>query len=171
MDTREDTTHEGGAGRRTTSSPRYALRTALLTALVALTAVAGCAEKPCESVAATEDVKRLDVLLDGGKLCKDEKGVASIDYPGKDIAAVKKQYEDELGGKGWKTEKNLDSDKLPIVVFAKDSDKVMVTIGKSSDRRVTFAMVKHCPPSGSPIHAPCIDSITKLGDALAKYDD
>ena len=140
-------------------------------ALLLVAGLTGCGEKPCEAISTTKDVKRLDVLLDGGKLCKDEKGVASIDYPGKDISAVKKLYEDELSGKGWKPDTAMDSDKLPIVVFANDKgDKMMVTIGKSGDRRVTFAMVKHCPEKGSPIHAPCIDGITKLVAALKKYN-
>jgi hypothetical protein len=123
------------------------ITTASILSLV-LCAATACGEKPCESIPTTDAVKRLDVLLDGGKLCEDDSGVAWIDYPGKAVPDVRSTYVKHLEGKGWKAETAQESDKLPIVSFSKGSDTVMVTIGKSSERRVTFVMVKYCPPAG-----------------------
>lgn len=134
---------------------------------VALLGLAGC-EKPCPSVSATKTVDRLGVLLDGGSLCKDEMGVASIDYAKKSVEEVKKGYEDKLGGAGWKAEIPKESDKLPIIIFSKGEEKIMVTIGKSGDRHVTFALIKHCGDPGTEISKACVKDITALGDALKK---
>lgn len=138
-----------------------------LLALPLLLLATGC-EKPCSSVPSTKTVDRLGVLLDGGNLCKDESGVASIDYPKKSVDEIKKAYEDKLGGAGWKAEIPKESDKLPIIIFSKGEEKVMVTIGKSGDRHVTFALIKHCGDPGTEISKMCVKDITALGEALKK---
>ncbi len=121
----------------------------------------GCA-KPCDGIAASEDAKRLGIVLDGGRVCSEDKSVASIDYPDAKGDALGQTYKAALEKSGY-TAELVDSTKM-VVYATKGGDVVFaVTAPKSKERGVPFAVVRYCTQDY------CRASLKELADAMKKY--
>lgn len=104
-------------------------------------------------------MKRLGFVLEGGRVCKDERSVATVDYPEADAAALTKKHEESLSGAGWKVETPSEG----IVYATKDSDTLFIVTGKKSeDRKVPFAVVRYCENEG------CRSQLSELAQAMKK---
>ena len=119
-----------------------------------------CGEKPCEGISVPDHIKGLDLVLDGGNLCKDEKMVASVDYPGTTPEDITSRYEKELGEKGWEVEQ---PDKNTLYM-TRGGETLFGIMGKSSDRRVTFAIVRYCAKDNEL----CRKTLHELAKAMAR---
>ena len=128
--------------------------------LVALaTLVAGCA-KPCEPVPESDTVKQLGFVLPGGRVCKDEKSVATVDYPDAKAEALEGLHKDVLGKAGWSVENPSEG----TLLAKRAGDTLFIVTGKKSkDRRVPFAVVRYCQDDG------CREQLTALATAMKKY--
>ncbi len=120
--------------------------------------LSGCA-KPCDPITESATAKRLGIVLPGGRVCKEEKSVASIDYPsikGEELAST---YRSTLGSAGWSAELVSEG-----TLFAtKDADTLFIVTGKKSkDRRVPFAVVRYCENPG------CRAMLQELANAMKK---
>src|SRR5689334_11591446 len=60
--------------------------------------------KPCDPIPESATVKSLGFVLEGGLVCKDEKSVATVDYPKAEADKLTDQHKDVLGKAGWKVE-------------------------------------------------------------------
>lgn len=107
-------------------------------------AAAGCQE-PCDPIADSPTAKRLGVVLDGGRVCKEDNLVVTVEYPGRRPEELAGAYARALVGSGWKAEQVS-----PAAVLAtRDADTVFVVTGKDEKtRRVPFAVVRHCSDPG-----------------------
>jgi len=131
----------------------------VLVSLLACTSVAGCA-KPCDPIQESETVKRMGIVMNGGRVCKDQKSVASIDYPkikGEELAST---YQTTLTSAGW----NVRAPSEGTLYAEKAEDTLFIVTGKKSkERRVPFAVVRYCENSY------CRETLSKLADAMGKY--
>jgi hypothetical protein len=125
---------------------------------LSLAALAGCA-KPCDPLPLSATVKSLGFVLDGGRVCKDEKSVATVDYPDANADALVKLHQDALTKAGWAVE--VPSEGILYTTKAK-STLFIVTGKKSSDRRVPFAVVRYCLDEG------CRKDLRELATAMKK---
>lgn len=120
--------------------------------------VSGCA-KPCDPIPQSATVKSLGFVLEGGRVCKDEKSVASVDYPDADADALVKQHKDVLTKAGWTVETPSDG----VLYTTKAKNTLFIVTGKkSSDRRVPFAIVRYCQDDY------CRKDLRALADAMKK---
>jgi len=131
----------------------------LLVSILACTTIAGCA-KPCDPIPESATVKRMGVVLEGGRVCKDEKSVASIDYPKMKADELSSTYQTTLSNAGWTVKAPSEG-----TLYAEKADDTLfiVTGKKSKERRVPFAVVRYCEDSY------CRESLSKLADAMGKY--
>jgi hypothetical protein len=137
------------------------LRTWLVLGALTSTFAAGCS-KPCDDIGASADAKRLGIVLDGGRVCKEDKSVASIDYPDAKGDSLGETYKSALEKAGY-TAELVDSSKK-VVYATKGGDTVFaVTAEKSKERGVPFAVVRYCT------EAYCRSSLKELADAMKKY--
>ncbi|MCE7975553.1 MAG: hypothetical protein DYG92_14730 [Leptolyngbya sp. PLA1] len=113
------------------------VRTWLLAVVVA---AAGC-QKPCDPIAESPTARRLGVVLDGGRVCKEDNLVVTVEYPDRKREELAGAYASALEKAGWKAEQVS-----PATVLAtRDADTVFVVTGKDEKtRRVPFAVVRHC---------------------------
>ena len=113
----------------------------LVPVLVAAACLGGCA-KPCHGITPSNDAKRLGIVLDGGRLCKEGRSVADIDYPDTSASALSGKYKSTLDKAGWKA----DATSSGGVIFAtRASDTLFIVTGKKSKQRhVPFAVVRYC---------------------------
>lgn len=132
----------------------------LVSTAAAIAVLSTACAKPCAPLPQSDTVKKLGVVLDGGNLCKDENDTYTIDYPKVSAKALQGTYSDGLGKNGWKTETATDY----MLLATKDKDLLLVTTaGKSKERGVPFAVVKHCDDDV------CSKSMRELFDASKKY--
>jgi hypothetical protein len=130
--------------------------TAIALGLVA--ASAGC-EKPCEPISESKVVKELGVVMEGGRVCKDEASVASVDYPGVDGDKLDDTYKEKLEKGGWKVEMPSDG----TLLATKDANTLFIVTGaKSKERGVPFAVVRYCQDEV------CRKSLSELAAAMKK---
>lgn len=123
------------------------------------TCVVGCA-KPCDPIPESETVKRLGIVLEGGRVCKEDKSVATIDYPSAKPDELTSKYTTKLGADGWKAESPSEG----TILATKAEDTLFIVTGKKSkDRRVPFAIVRYCEDSY------CRKQLTELAAAMGKY--
>jgi hypothetical protein len=138
-------------------------RTRILAGLAALTGplalLVGCGGKPCDPIPASATAKALGFILDGGVLCKEDKSVATVDYPKADADALVDLHKGALGKGGWKVE--VPSEGVLYSTRAKDT-LFIVTGKKSKDRGVPFAVVRYCRDEG------CRKDLSALADAMKK---
>lgn len=128
--------------------------------VTALALLSACG-KPCDPIPEGKDVKDLNLVLQGGRLCKDEKDVATVDYPQAKEANVGTMYTDAFSKAGWKTESPSDK----TYFFTKGDDALFIVTGTSKDRRVPFAIVRYCHDRGPS----CQRSLSELAKAMEKY--
>lgn len=133
---------------------------AIAAACTALALLSACG-KPCDPIPEGKDVKDLKLVQAGGRLCKDEKDVATIDYPQVKEANVGTLYTDAFSKAGWKTESPSDK----TYFFTKDDDALFIVTGTSKDRRVPFAIIRYCHERGPG----CQRSLSELAKAMEKY--
>lgn len=107
---------------------------------LALLLVVGCS-KPCEPRAESATAERLGVVLEGGRVCKEDNLVLTIEYPDAKHEELAATYVRGLSRAGWKAEATS-----PSAVFAtRGADSVLVITGKDEKtRRVPFAVVRYC---------------------------
>lgn len=127
-------------------------------AIVLGLSVVGCA-KPCDPIEASETAKRMGVVLAGGRMCKESRGVATIHYPGIEAQALEGKYQGDLTRAGWQAKVAS-----PGVVYAtKGEDTVFVVTGKNGRvRGVPFAVVNLCEAPG------CREHLSGMADAMGK---
>ena len=131
----------------------------LLFSSLLVSSLFGCA-KPCEPIPESDTVKRLGIVLEGGRVCKEEKSVATIDYPGAKEAELTSKYTAKLGADGWKAE----TPSPGTILATKADDTLFIITGKKSkDRRVPFAIVRYCEDEY------CRKQLTELAAAMEKY--
>lgn len=124
-----------------------------------LAVLAGCGGKPCDPIPASATAKSLGFVLEGGVLCKEDKSVATVDYPKVEGDAIGKLHKDALGKAGWKVESPEDG----VYLATRTKDTLFIVTGKSSkDRNVPFAVVRYCQNES------CRSELTKLSDAMKK---
>src|SRR6185369_17872632 len=93
---------------------------------------------PCDPIPPSATAKSLGFILKGGRVCKEDKSVATVDYPDADADALVKQHKDALTKDGWRVETPSEG----IVYATKGKNTLFIVTGKkSSDRRVLFAVV------------------------------
>jgi hypothetical protein len=128
---------------------------------LALLAV-GCGPKPCSPVPASENVKRLGIVLDGGSLCKDEGNAVIVEYAaaGTD-AAVLDMYSSGLGKAGWKTQVSGGGTAL----LTRDADTLFVATVVSKDSGLPTAVVRHCADPS------CREQLTALAENMKKMSN
>lgn len=136
-------------------------RLALALALATTGLVVSACGKPCEPIPEGKDVKDLHLVLQGGRLCKDEKDVATIDYPEVKEAKLGELYTDAFSKAGWKTDSPSDK----TYFFTKGDDALFIVTGTSKDRRVPFAIVRYCHERSPG----CQKSLSDLAKAMEKY--
>ena len=135
-------------------------RFGIAAALTACAALTGCA-KPCEGIAASTDAKRLGIVLDGGRVCNEDKSTATIDYPDVPAESLTDSYKTALEKAGWKAEL---AGKDGVVYATKDADTLFIVSGKKSkERGVPFAVVRYCTEDY------CRKSLSELAEAMKKY--
>ncbi len=126
-------------------------------AVLAGALVAGCS-KPCDGITPSAEAKRLGVVLDGGKLCKEENEAVTIDYP--DMSDVQGGYKSALEKAGWTVETPSEG----VVYATKDKDTLFVVgAKKSKERGVPFAVIRYCSEDF------CRKTLRELADAMKKY--
>src|SRR5262245_38374855 len=76
----------------------------LVTVIGTLSLLAGCGGKPCDPVPASATAKSLGIILKGGVLCKEDRNVATVDYPNVPGEEIGKVHKDALGKAGWKVD-------------------------------------------------------------------
>ncbi len=141
--------------------------------ILGLVALASACSKPepCQAIPDSEESKALGVVLDGGRLCKDDSGVFNIDYE-KSVDEVQSAYLSTLKGNGWKGEQVSEGPNGGSLFFDNGEQKMLVTVLKNGDRNVTVAIIKHCMVAGAPKDHPviksCLEDTQKLADALKK---
>jgi hypothetical protein len=117
----------------------------------------GCA-KPCDPISESPTAKRLGIVLDGGRVCKEDKSVATIDYPKTKADALTGMYKDKMSAAGWTVE--IPADK--ILFMTHESDTLFIVTGTSKDRRVPFAVVRYCEDEY------CRKTLSELANAMKK---
>jgi hypothetical protein len=121
-------------------------------------AALGCA-KPCDPIPMSATIKSLGFVLPGGRVCKDDKGVATVDYPDADAGELTNQHKTVLGKAGWK----MDSPSEGVLLATKDKNTLFIVTGKkSADRRVPFAVVSYCQEES------CKKRLTDIANAMKK---
>ncbi len=126
--------------------------------LVAAALAAGCA-KPCDPIPTSSTIKSLGFVLEGGRVCKDEKSVATVDYPNADTSAMVKDHKDALTKAGWTVETPSEG----VLFTTKAKNTLFIVTGmKSSDRRVPFSIVRYCQEDY------CRKDLKALADAMKK---
>jgi hypothetical protein len=134
------------------------LRCTFAIALGTLLFASGC-EKPCDGIPQSQTVKDLGFVFEGGRVCKDEKDVASVDYPGVDGEKLDDSHKEKLEKAGWKVEMPSDG----TLLATKDKNTLFIVTGaKSSERGVPFAVVRYCQDEG------CRKSLSELAAAMKK---
>jgi hypothetical protein len=124
-------------------------------------AFTACKGKACKGISVPEHVKKMGIVMSGGTLCKDGRGVASVDYPDEKPAGVLGKYKGLFEKKGMKVE---DAGKKTL--FAHKGDlSFLVISGVSKERKVTFAITKYCATPS------CTRRLKLLSKALGKYKD
>jgi hypothetical protein len=117
----------------------------------------GCA-KPCEPIAESATAKRLGIVLDGGRVCKEDRSVATIDYPKVKADALPGMYKEKMSAAGWTVESP--ADKTLFMTHA--ADTLFVVMGTSKDRSVPFAVVRYCEDEY------CRKTLSELAEAMKK---
>lgn len=138
---------------------RHTTSTGMLFAVLLGASLFGCA-KPCDPIPESETVKRLGIVLEGGRVCKEDKSVATIDYPSAKAEELTAKYTTKLGADGWKAESPSEG---TILATKADDTLFIVTGKKSKDRRVPFAIVRYCEDEY------CRKQLTELAAAMSKY--
>lgn len=121
-------------------------------------ALAGCA-KPCEPIPQSETTTRMGVVLEGGRMCKESRGTATVHYPGLETELSEK-YQNELTAAGWQAKIASPG----VVDATKGDDTVFVVTGKNGKlQKVPFAVISLCENSG------CRERLSGMADAMGKY--
>lgn len=108
--------------------------------LVGVVSATGCA-KPCDPIAESPTAKRLGVVLEGGRVCKEDSLVVTLEYPEKKREELAPAYASELGKSGW----NAELLSPATVLATRGGDTVLIVTGKDDKtRRVPFAVVRYC---------------------------
>jgi hypothetical protein len=137
------------------------MRRSALGAGIAVAAIAlGCQAKPCDPVPASETAKSLGIVLDGGRLCKEEREVADIEYPeaksGEGLATL---YTTTLGKAGWTSETPAEG---TLLLTRGDDTLFIVTLTRSKQSNIPSAIVRYCQDAG------CREQLTALAVAMKK---
>jgi hypothetical protein len=121
--------------------------------------IAGCAGKPCDPIPESSEMKSFGFVLEGGLVCKDEKSVATVDYPKADVDKLTDLHKDVLGKAGWK----VDSPSEGTLLATRDKATLFIVTGKKSkDRGVPFSVVRYCQDDA------CRKQLTELAAAMKK---
>ena len=146
--------------RDTPGAMAGSVKICLIFALVAASALGGC-RKPCDGITPSADAKRMGFVLDGGRVCKEGKQVADVDYPDDSAGALPGKYKGALDKAGWKTDTTSHGD---VILATRADDTLFIVTGKKSkQRRVPFAVVRYCSADY------CRKSLTRLFTAMKKY--
>ncbi len=102
---------------------------------------AACKPKPCDPVPPSESAKRLGIVLDGGRLCKDGGGVGTIEYPANQKgAAILDGYKSKFSS--WKADP---IDDHTLLLNNGEADGLFVLAWDSTkERDVPTAVVTYC---------------------------
>ena len=139
------------------TNPRTFAGSGLLVAFAAMTG--GCA-KPCEPIPVSATIKSLGFVLEGGRVCRDENGAATVDYPDADEGALVQRHKDALTKAGWTVENPSGG----VLYTTKAKSTLFIVTGKkSSERRVPFSVVKYR------LDETCRKSMRDLATAMKKY--
>lgn len=117
----------------------------------------GCGGKPCAPVPQSDTVKSLGIVLDGGSLCKDEKSVATVEYPKDQAEKISALHKDSLTKAGWKVEVPSEG----ALLATRAADTLFIVTGKQSqESNFPFAVVRYCQNEG------CRKSLTDVANAM-----
>lgn len=117
----------------------------------------GCS-KPCEPVTPSDTARRMGIVLEGARLCSEDRSVAALDYPdargGEAVAAA---YKTRLPVGGWK----LETEAGGTMLFTREGDTLfIVTTDRTRERGVPYAAVRYCEDSD------CRAELTALATAM-----
>jgi hypothetical protein len=119
---------------------------------------AACGSKPCATVAPSESAKKLGIVLDGGRLCKEDGDSAIIQYPESTAEALPAQYTGTLGKAAWK----VDVDAGTTLLMTRDAETLFIVTVKDKDSGLATAVVRHCADAG------CREYLAGLAGAMKK---
>jgi hypothetical protein len=126
-----------------------------------LALVTGCGKKQCESVPESAAMKSLGIVLPGGSLCKDEKGVADIEYPKDKAETMDAMHTEALGKAGWQVE----SVSKGAILATRAADTLFILTWKETkDSPFPMAIVSYCQT------AACSKHITGIARAMQKQE-
>jgi hypothetical protein len=121
--------------------------------------VMGCGGKPCAPIPESATVKSLGILLGGGSLCKDEKNVATVEYPKEQAETISALHKDSLSKAGWTVEVPSEG----VLLATRASNTLFIVTGKQSqDSKFPFAVVRYCQNEA------CRKSLSDLANAMKK---
>jgi hypothetical protein len=137
----------------------------LMIGIVALAAslalVTGCGKKQCEAIPESPALKSLGIVLPGGSLCKDDRGVADIEYPKDQAETLPEIHTAALGKAGWTVDPIADR----AILATRGGDTVFVmTFKETQESPFPMAIVRYCQT------AACGKDISGVANAMKKQE-
>lgn len=129
----------------------------IVTLVGSLGLVVGCGGKPCDPIPPSAAAKSLGFIFAGGSLCKEDRMVATVEYPKDQADTIGALYKTSLTKAGWK----LDSPSEGVFLATRANSTLFVMTAKSSQQSdFPFAMVRYCQDES------CRTSLTKMSNAM-----
>lgn len=117
----------------------------LMIGIVALAAslalLTGCAKKQCEAIPESAALKSLGIVLPGGSLCKDDRGVADVEYPKAQAETMDAMYNQGLAKAGWNVESM--GERAILATRAKDT-LFILSFKETQESPFPMAIVRYC---------------------------
>jgi hypothetical protein len=148
--------------------PRSTLENVFMRLMIGIVALAGslalvtgCSKKQCEPVAESAAVKSLGLVLPGGSLCKDDRGVVDIEYPKALAETLPAVHTEALGKAGWTVESMADR----ALLATRGGDTLFVmTFKETKESPFPMAIVRYCQT------AACGKDISAVARAMQKQE-